>query len=109
MKSHRKISILILEYIVCFVGFYVIAYPCLRLSKILIARDYVIYITPKEGGQLCENHFNIDHGPALVYGEMQPGTFLGAMYKPLSFIEVHLRGYGGYPRVWICEEVICDQ
>lgn len=104
MKSLGKLSKLVLEFLACFVCLYVIAYPCLRVSKILIARNYFVYKTAKGGGQLVEDHFDIDNGPAMVYGQKQPGSFLGAVYKPLSFIEVHLRGYGAYPRVWISQE-----
>jgi hypothetical protein len=99
MKSYKEILKVLLELAGCLVVLYVIAYPCLRITRILIAREYIIYITPKEGGQLFEEHFDIDHGSAMVYGQKQPGSFLGAMYKPLSFIEVHLRGYGDYPKL----------
>ena len=99
MKSLGKKSKLMLGFLVCFVCFYIISYPCLRLSRILIARDYTVYITPEEGGQLFENHFDIDHGSAFIEGKLQPGSFLGTIYKPLSFLEMQLRGYGDYPTV----------
>jgi len=107
MKSFWKKFKTILLCIGCFVFLYIISYPCLRLSRILIARDYTVYITTEEGGQIFENHFDIDRGPAFVHGKFQAGSFLGKIYKPLSFLEVYLRGYGDYPRVWVGQE--CDQ
>lgn len=109
MKFCRDLPRLLLELLVCFVCLYVIAYPCLRLTRILVARNYFVYKNNPEGGQLVEDNFDIDHGPAFVYDVKQPRSFLGALYRPLSFIEVHLRGYGDYPRVWIAEEFMCDQ
>jgi hypothetical protein len=109
MKSYKEILKVLLELVGCLVVLYVVAYPCLRVSKILIARNYFVYKTIEEGGQLIEDHFDIDHGPGMIYGQIQQRTFLGALYKPLSFIEIYLRGYGNYPRVWIAEEFICDQ
>ncbi|MBN1973700.1 MAG: hypothetical protein JW787_08685 [Sedimentisphaerales bacterium] len=109
MQSYKVIPKLLLELFACLICLYVIAYPCLRVSRILIARNYFVYKTIEEGGQLIEDHFDIDHGPAMVYGRIQQRTFLGVMYKPLSLIEVYLRGYGNYPRVWIAEEFICNQ
>ncbi len=109
MKSLGKNSKLMLGFLVCFVCFYIISYPCLRLSRILIARDYTVYITPEEGGQLFENHFDIDYDSAFIDGKLQPDSFLGRIYKPLSFLEVNLRRYGDYPRVWVCDSEGCDQ
>ena len=97
MKSLRRklnITFLLLLSLICC---YIIGYPCLRLSRVLIARDYTIYKRAENGDRLIEDHFDIEHGPAMVSGKKRPGTLIGTIYKPISFVEVYLRGYGDYP------------
>jgi hypothetical protein len=104
MKSLTEILKIAFLFIVFLICGYIVGYPSLRLSNILIARNYFVYKSVEEGGQLVENHFDIDHGPAMVLGKQQPSTFIGIIYKPLSFIELYLRGYGDYPRTFVTEE-----
>jgi len=83
---------------------YVISYPLLRLSHVLVARDYVIYHFDDKPGRVLAHHHDIGRGSAFHDGQLQPDGILDMIYGPLEFVELYVRGYGNYPKVWLAEE-----
>ena len=104
MKYNQKIAKIIFCVLAAVVLIYVMAYASLRLSHILVARDYIVYDFGEGGPRVFVNHFDIGRGAAFKNGKPQFNSILGTIYRPLSFVELQLRGYGKYPKVWSSEE-----
>ena len=83
---------------------YVISYALLRLSHVLVARDCVIYHFDEKAGRVLAHHHDIGRGSAIRDGQLQPDGILDMSYGPVGFVELWVRGYGNYPKVWLAEE-----
>lgn len=109
MKHDHRITKRILGILAAIVLIYVISYTLLRLSHVLVARNYVIYHFDDKPGLVLANHFDIGRGSAFHDGQLKADGILDMIYGPLEFVELYVRGYGNYPKVWLADEENCGQ
>jgi hypothetical protein len=86
---------------------YLAAYPLLRVSHVLVRRDYTINVRD-DTHLIFANYVDVGRGAAFDHGEPRYDSVLGTFYAPVSLVELRLRGYGPRPRVWSGDD-ICDQ
>ena len=109
MKNGHRITKRIFGILAALFLVYVISYPLLRLSHVLVARDYFIYHFDDKPGRVLANHHDIGRGSAFHDGQLQPDGIVEKIYGPLAFVELYVRGYGNYPKVWLADEGNCRQ
>jgi len=88
MKHNHRMTKIVFRALAALVLVYVISYSLLRLSHILVARDYVVYDINDNGVRVFVNHYDIGRGSAIHDGQLQSDTVLGIIYAPLAFVEL---------------------
>ena len=85
---------------------YVTAYAVLRLTHVLVTRNYLVLLHDAAGNETVVEHFDVGRGSA--YDERHRPrlhSFLGSVFCPLAAIELRLRGIRGFPFTWPAESM----